>query len=275
MIRAQSSIQRLIFSWWIQYLIHCWSSIHWLKPGRIHSQVITYLHPFPGVSMQQKYIFGKHCTVCEKQSLLKAFLSHHYRFLVERQLQQDSRVEQKAGRAISAKLESIENFAPVLFTKGQTASERVGFPRCFFVNSHSGISQFSMVRKGQSDAPPPLPRTLLWYISLDVERDDKLYLSLQDCFLHNLLNSEEYKLLLKRSTFHAPPCQPSSYIDWIPFLRITLFFLSGKQHFTSIFWNFIADTRLAEKKIIYLIQDHLLLIQDYLSRKDEKLSLSN
>ena len=91
MIRAQSSIQRLIFSWWIQFLIHCWSSIHWLKPGRIHSQVITYLHPFPGVSMQQKYIFGKHCTVCEKQSLLKAFLSHHYRVLVNRRVQQDQK----------------------------------------------------------------------------------------------------------------------------------------------------------------------------------------
>ena len=112
MIRAQSSIQRLIFSWWIQFLIHCWSSIHWLKPSRIHSQVITYLHPFSGVSMQPKYIFGKHCKVCEKMSLLEAFLSHHYRFLVERQVQQDSREEQKAGRAISAKLESIENLTP-------------------------------------------------------------------------------------------------------------------------------------------------------------------
>ena len=87
--------------------------------------------------MQQKYIFGKHCKVSEKMSRLEAFLSPHYRFLVERQVQQDSRVEQKAGRAISAKLESIENFAPVLFTKGQTASERGGFTRCFFVNSHS------------------------------------------------------------------------------------------------------------------------------------------
>ena len=64
-------------------------------------------------------------------SRLEAFLSHHYRFLVERQVQQDSVNEQKAGRAISAKLESIENLAPVLLTKGQTASERVGFPSCF------------------------------------------------------------------------------------------------------------------------------------------------
>ena len=62
--------------------------------------------------MQQKYIFGKHCKVCEKKSRLEAFLSPHYRFHVERQVQQDSGVEQKAGRAISAKLESIENLAP-------------------------------------------------------------------------------------------------------------------------------------------------------------------
>ena len=47
--------------------------------------------------MQQKYIFGKHCKVSEKKSLLEAFLSHHYRFLVERQVQQDSGVEQRAG----------------------------------------------------------------------------------------------------------------------------------------------------------------------------------
>ena len=86
--------------------------------------------------MQPKYFFGKHCKVCEKMSLLEAFLSHHYRFLVERQVQQDSVNEQKAGRAISAKLESIPGF---------------------FVNSHSGISQFSIVEKGQSDAPPSPP----------------------------------------------------------------------------------------------------------------------
>ena len=132
MIRLQSTIQCLIFSWWIQYLIHCWSSIHWLKPSRIHSQVITYLHPFPGVSMQQKYIFGKHCKVCEKMSLLKAFLPPNYRFLVERQVQQDAREEQKAGRAISAKLESIENLAPeCCWPRDRQHLKGLGFPGVF------------------------------------------------------------------------------------------------------------------------------------------------
>ena len=43
-----------------------------------------------------------------------------------------------------------------------------------------------------------------------------------------------------------------------------LLFCQEKQNFILFFWNFIADTRLAEKKIINLIQDYLMLIQDYL-----------
>ena len=210
-------------------------------------------------------------------SLLEAFLSHHYRFLVE----QDSRVKQKARRAISAKLESIENFAPVLFTKGQTASERVGFPRCFFVNSHSGISQFSDGEKRSVWCPPPsLPSlehcsdTFLWMLK-------EMINYLPPPLLARLFVTCSAKLsqiqtpTKKVKTFHASPCQPSLYIDLITFLWITLFFCQEKQHFTSIFWNFINDTRLAERKIFYLIQHYLMLIQDYLSRKENVLTRSS
>ena len=131
MIRVQSTIQCLIFSWWIQYLIHCWSSIHWLKPSRIHSQEITYLHPFPGVSMQPKYIFGKHCKVCEKLSLLKAYLSHYYRFLVNRRVQQDQESNKKQAEQYQQNWRASRILLYCCWPRDRQHLKGLGFPGVF------------------------------------------------------------------------------------------------------------------------------------------------